>query len=328
MVSVIMGAGFEQESDRASSFNAAFHDHLARRPRTGYEKERAGRVSSDLYSSHPATWMSLAMALPPFRDRIRLPRALVAALDLLKRGALDFFFPMVCRTCGSPRTEGCALCEQCRATIEWVGSDCHHCGMPVANPSSDRGCSSCRGRALAFDRVFTAGLHSGPLRQLVLLFKYHSDAPAGIFLEDALADVFERRVVPYLAARESTVSTRLPTSPPTLVPIPSHWMKVLVRGRDPTRELCVQLSRRLKVPFKRILRRARWVDAQTRLSRTLRLKNQRRAFRVLCRPPVPETVILLDDVVTTCATVDEAARVLKAGGVRTVIVLAVARSRG
>ena len=262
------------------------------------------------------------MALPPLRDRIRLPTALVRALDLLKRGALDFFFPPTCRTCGSPRPDDRVLCERCSATVEWIGSDCEHCGMPVANPSSDPGCRECRGRALAFDRIFTAGLHSGSLRQLVLLFKYHADAPAANFLDEALTDVFHRRVAPYAAARASGPATLLPT----LVPVPSHWLKVLARGRDPTRELCERLARRLHVPFKRILRRARWTNAQTRLPRESRLKNQRRAFRLRRRAPLPETVILVDDVVTTCATVDEAARALKAAGVRIVIVLAVARS--
>ncbi len=89
------------------------------------------------------------------------------------------------------------------------------------------------------------------------------------------------------------------------------------------------------IPVRHALTRARWIPSQTSLPRARRLANPRGAYLVRrgYRPRagtagLPPSVILLDDVLTTGATASECARVLKAAGVRTVAVLAAARSEG
>jgi ComF family protein len=102
--------------------------------------------------------------------------------------------------------------------------------------------------------------------------------------------------------------------PCTVVPIPLHWTRYFWRGYNQASSLSREISQRLKYPELRGLKRFKKTKQQARLDRSERLKNLSGVF-VWQSSEVPDRVLLIDDVVATGATLDQAARVLKEAGV-------------
>jgi len=107
--------------------------------------------------------------------------------------------------------------------------------------------------------------------------------------------------------------------------IPPDGDRSVKRGHQPARALAEALGERWSLPVSGLLLRARPVAQQTGLSRTARRRNVRGAFRA-ARATVPDSVVLVDDVYTTGATVDAAAAALRAAGAGHVTVITFARA--
>lgn len=112
----------------------------------------------------------------------------------------------------------------------------------------------------------------------------------------------------------------------TVVPVPLHWRRRLRRGYNQAEEIARPLAARLGFRFSRSLRRRRATPRQTSLSREHRRSNPAGAF--VCRRTIAGTVILVDDVTTTGATLGAAAVCLKQAGARRVVALVAARTPG
>lgn len=134
----------------------------------------------------------------------------------------------------------------------------------------------------------------------------------------------------------STIAARLlQTVPPgywwedeALVPVPLHWIRRGDRGFNQSERLARELSRQAELPPPvPLLKRIRHTPTQAGQGVRRRAENVRGAFSIVKRKECPESVLLIDDVVTTGATVSECARVLKAAGVRRVRVLSFSRAQ-
>ncbi len=114
-------------------------------------------------------------------------------------------------------------------------------------------------------------------------------------------------------------------SPITLCPVPLHWSRRFWRGFNQCELLARELSSASGWPTACLLRRSRSTGTQVGRGRAERMTAMRSAFRVIATDGIPERVLLVDDVVTTGATLDACAAALKESGVRIVeaIVLAV-----
>jgi ComF family protein len=111
-----------------------------------------------------------------------------------------------------------------------------------------------------------------------------------------------------------------------LVPIPLHWTRRWWRGFNQAEQLAVALqSLQPKWNLVPGLKRIRRTKQQAKLTRENRLENLKSAFVWDPKFPIPEKVVLIDDVVATGATLDQAARILKAVGVRKVQAVVFAR---
>ena len=147
---------------------------------------------------------------------------------------------------------------------------------------------------------------------LVRAFKYHRDLAAG-------------RVLARLAAAE--LGRRRVVMPDALVPVPLHPRRQLWRGFDQARMLARDLERALDgPPVVPLLRRTRRTRVQSELPAKRRAGNVRRAFAMREEASLPDHVALVDDVMTSGATVGECARVLVKAGVRRVDVWVIARA--
>jgi ComF family protein len=176
-------------------------------------------------------------------------------------------------------------------------------------------CFSCREDPPFFDRARSAFILEESGRQFVWQFKYHQcpylSAPAVRWLKEA-GDRFYRWL-----------------DYDCIVPVPLHPRKKRERGFNQSKLLARGLSRRsgVSLPGKKLLRH-RYTRTQTRLKLRERIRNVQGAFRVVDQGWLREkSILLVDDVYTTGATVNECARVLKEDGALRVDVLTLARAR-
>lgn len=220
-------------------------------------------------------------------------------------GALaDLVFPPLCAGCDRP---GSLLCERCFADVRFIdtASACPRCGAPRDGAR----CDECSGTVFAFDAARCAALLEPPVSRAIVLLK----------------DAGERRYASLLAGLLAWAAEGWLADGAVLVPVPASPAAVRRRGFDHALDLARGLSRLTDAPVTPVLRSALVAD-QRDLDRAARFTNRREAFSLRRGIDVPSHPVLIDDVLTTGATLDAAARVLRSGGALTVRALTVARA--
>jgi ComF family protein len=207
------------------------------------------------------------------------------------------------------------VCAQCLRSVTPLVAEhfCTVCGTPFLNasPLDAMGrCGLCRRGATRFDAAFAFGEYDGVLRRLIGLYKYEGVQPLAGPLSRLLV-----RAVPR-AQRFDLV-----------VPMPLHWMRQWRRGFNQAGLLAHKLAGHLKIPAVPALKRVKATVPQAGLTMAQRRDNVAGAFQLCRRESVSgRHVLLVDDVLTTGATLNACAGVLKRGGARRVTVLTVARA--
>jgi len=239
---------------------------------------------------------------------------------------LDLVFPPFCAVCRAPlddRRRG-PLCAQCWAALERIGPPwCRLCGVPAAaalgaggsGPARPREhlCSSCRSRAPVFAYARAATRYGDVVREALHALKFKGRRPLAAVLADLLLEAPEMRLPLGL--------------PDLLVPVPLHRRRRRERGFNQASLLAHRIGRAWGLPVADdVLARVVATPSQTALEARARRANVRGAFR-LRRPEAVagRHVVVVDDILTTGATVSECALTLKAGGAATVGVLTIAR---
>lgn len=172
---------------------------------------------------------------------------------------------------------------------------CPRCGDAVGRGEADAsGCSSCRGKRLAWDHAIRLGLYAGDLRMAIMACKYHRDRRAG----RALAGLLASRVAGRLGAHGIDPADVM------VVPVPTTTRRRLANGGlDHTMILAAAVGRAIASKPVRLLER-RHTPHQAGLSADARARNVAGTIRVRggLRRPTPAHVVLVDDVRTTGAT--------------------------
>lgn len=200
-----------------------------------------------------------------------------------------------CLVCAEPGSAGRDICGACSAVLPCPEASCRRCALPLAVADDEQRCGDCRQRSSPLNEVRAAFIYAAPVDGLLRRFKFHQDLAAGRLL----AGLMRAR----LADAER---------PPVLVPVPLHASRLRQRGYDQALELARPLSRALEVPLWRGLQRIRATVPQSELDAAARHRNLRSAFAALA--PVPAHVVLVDDVMTTGATLQAAAMALRRAG--------------
>jgi ComF family protein len=244
---------------------------------------------------------------------------LVEAGKGLARGLLQLLFPGCCHFCGQPlEPDGPALCPPCRdALLTDPFPSCPRCAATVGPFGVVEGsCPLCRKENFAFEAVLRLGPYDGLLREAILRLKHSANEG----LAELLGELWAERIGSRVRALGAEA----------LVPVPLHWRRRWWRGYNQSIALAHGLSTRLGLPsHPSWLRRLRHTPFQTRKSPTDRRVNVRDAFEVPSRINLRgRSLLLVDDVMTTGATVHEAARALRRAGAARVIVLVLARAHG
>ena len=208
-------------------------------------------------------------------------------------------YPARCPICREVADEASGLCAACAARLPWLRAACDRCGLPLADTHpARRVCGNCLQRAPPLRFVQASFLYGFPLDRLLPRFKFHRDLACGRLLSQWM--------LPACAAAPR---------PHALLPVPLHAARLRERGYDQALELARPLARALDLPLRAELVRIRATAAQSSLDAGARRRNLHGAFVVDARRPLPEHVALVDDVMTTGATLHAAARALHRAGV-------------
>ncbi len=233
------------------------------------------------------------------------------------RSLIDFLLPRSCLSCSVPlRGELYALplCGPCQSRlVPLEGPRCHGCGRELPEPL--KLCAVCRSSPPAFDRLLATWSFEPPLADVLRALKFQRLEGLGKPLAETMA--------PTIAAHleEGAFEVDL------VVPVPLHFLRRLRRGYNQAERLARPLAGMLGKPFGEPLRRRRSTLPQARLSRSQRRKNLQDAFRLGWAAEVAgRRILLIDDVVTTGATLRGAAAALRQAGSGPVLAAALART--
>jgi len=219
-----------------------------------------------------------------------------------------FVLPWRCLLCGDAGANGLDLCAGCASELPRNHSCCARCALPLATPAAL--CGECQRHPPPWQAAWAPFRYGWPLDRLESRYKFAADLAAG----RALATLWQREPRPI-------------DLPELLLSVPLHPTRLRRRGYNQALELARPLAKQFDIPLRHdVLERVRRTDAQTELDAASRRRNVRGAFRLRGNIELPAHVAILDDVMTTGATLAECSRVLRSGGVERVDVWALARA--
>ena len=216
-----------------------------------------------------------------------------------------------CVLCGI-EAAGARLCTDCANLLERNDSACARCAEPLPLPTPL--CGKCLRRLPAFDAAWAGYLYRAPFDHLVQRLKFNNALAVG------------RALLPdWSAALRAHLAARPEPPPEALIPIPLHRSRLRQRGYNQALELSRDLGSQMQLPvLHAALSRVRATAPMPGLDLTTRRRNVRGAFAA-GSAQLPSRVALIDDVMTSGATLNEAAKVLKRAGVEWVEVWVLSR---
>jgi ComF family protein len=246
--------------------------------------------------------------------------AFASPLRQLGRRALDVLLPPQCLNCGTLVEDQGALCLDCWQAVTFISKPhCAICGLPFELPGQgdDFGdgnlCGSCIRHKPVFGRARAVLAYDDASRPFILTFKHADRTEAASafarWMARAGADVLENAEL--------------------IAPVPLHWSRLFRRRYNQAALLGQSLSTLSGIPaIPDLLVRKRRTPSQGRLSPSARKRNVRGAFKVrekFIAEIANKRVVLIDDVMTTSATVSACAKTLIKGGAKSVDVLTLGR---
>lgn len=223
----------------------------------------------------------------------------------------QWVYPPICLLCGDPGHGDRDLCRGCFRSLPLNSDACYRCGIPFNTRVNDTLlCGICLTKPPAFDRSQSLFLYQGPVRYLIRQLKYHQNLASA------------RVIGELMAPRLATIERR----PELLIPVPLHPRRMRQRGFNQATEIAKPIAKTLNIPLNLTsCQRIRDTTPQFDLPAKQRRKNLAKAFAV--KNPIPaEHVAIIDDVVTTTATVNELAKLLRKSGIKRIEIWSFARA--
>ena len=234
----------------------------------------------------------------------------IKRLQKLFRFVIGLIFPVYCLICKRqlPHQTNTYLCDACKKNLILIsGKACNKCGKPFINGI----CRICREEQFYFSKARASGIYDGSIKECIRFFKYNKKT----YLLNTL---FEMLLFPN---NLDFLNYDL------IIPVPLHWIKEYSRGFNQAELIGRKISDKFNIPLsKTSLKRIRATPSQTGLSLKERTNNVKGAFSVRNSQELTrKRILLVDDVMTTGATVNECSRVLLQAGAREVFVYTLAR---
>lgn len=207
----------------------------------------------------------------------------------------NFYSSRRCLYCSSP-TLGLGICDGCTSSLPWIRQACPNCAQPQ---NFDGQCSRCLKKPPPFDAAWAAFKLEAPVQQAIHHLKYHAGFLQGNLYGQLMAQQLGRRTQPL---------------PELIIPVPLHSTRLIRRGYNQALELAQTITRHLAIKVDALAaRRIMNTPDQIGLSRTQRRSNLHKAF-VVDDCVAGKHIALLDDVMTTGATLSELARAARKAG--------------
>jgi len=226
---------------------------------------------------------------------------------------LNFLFPSFCKLCEKPLSDKEILvCKECFHKLPILKSYCKKCGNPlkIEKTKADLNyCSYCEGKNFYFDKVFVLFEYASPVKDWIIHFKFNEDFVLAYKFGKLLGYFFKEVV----------------EKADVIIPVPIFEKKHKQRGYNQTFILGsgmnkLKLKNNVLIKYKETL-------PQSSLSFKERWKNVKGVFKVRAEEEIKNRrILLVDDVITTGATLNECARVLKEAGAKRIEVIAIAKT--
>lgn len=232
---------------------------------------------------------------------------------------LDILFPAHCLACstGLRGRRGISYCAECLQDVRLLQEPfCNKCGIPFDQVAGESHlCSYCLNNSWYFKQARAVVRFEPPVAEAIKIFKYKGKMHGLATFAALSQQYFQRQPLP---------------QPDLLIPVPLHAKRLRQRGFNQALLLCRKIfpTWRQKID-PHILERNIWTDPQTGLSGAERRRNVRNAFMVHRPEKIKhKKILLVDDVFTTGATVNECARILVKNQAAEVNVVTFARALG
>ncbi len=236
-------------------------------------------------------------------------------LKLLKQAIIDFLYPPVvkCVVCEKELAREFSLCDDCIARIDFINHRfCNKCGRVVEGEESI--CGSCQKDQLYFKQARAVGVYAAGLKEYIKLLKFNKQRQ----LVKPLARLLEATVLRFYSCKEIDLISY----------IPSHREKKLERGFNQAQLLAEELAKRLKLPCEKLLAKKKVGKTQSKLDREERFANVKESFAIIDKEVVEgKKILLVDDIYTTGATVNEASKLLSSNQAQEIKIVTLATGR-
>ena len=233
---------------------------------------------------------------------LRIPEESIKSFRFAAEFAVDLVYPKRCAGCGR---RGTWLCSHCSAGLPLFSPPwCDRCGVPTTYSRC-----RCSSTPKNLEQVRSVGPFDGWLRGGVVQFKYHGEWARAVHLS-------ERMAAAVVHMRQSDA----------LIPVPLHTARLRQRGFNQSLLLAQHIGGLLGIEVKEALIRTRRTDAQVNLGLEQRTVNMAGVFAVQPNFPVAGlSIVLIDDVITTGATLAACAEALISAGATSVNAVTLAR---
>lgn len=224
-------------------------------------------------------------------------------------------FPSSCLLCSAPGDANLALCSACYVELPHLQNACYRCGQTLS-PTAISGieCGHCLHHPPAFDRTLALFDYQAPLNRLITRLKFAADLKSAKLLGSLLA-----QRVQYVYQNTSI--------PELIIPMPLHYLRLRERGFNQSIELARPIAKLLNIPLQFTNCQRHYATlAQTQLPLAQRQKNVRHAFSIQDNLQ-GKYVAIVDDVVTSAATVNMLSQALCQAGATQIDVWCVARTQ-
>lgn len=201
----------------------------------------------------------------------------------------------------------------CRADLPKVETACEICALTMARNSQSRICGQCISQKTYVDYSINLFHYVTPVDYLIGQMKFQQQLSAAAVLADLLKNCIDR----------NNLKNGLPDA---LLPVPLYKKRLVDRGFNQSLEIAKPLAKSHNIPILlNVVARSKETQAQTHLNKHERKKNVLGCF-TLTDKPLHSHIVIVDDVVTTGATTNELAKLLKKSGVEKVGVWSLARA--